>query len=271
MKVRQITCVLALVVSGLLPAQAADMVYEAPPAAPPVETNEWKFTMAPYLWGAGLSGDIGLFGQDPTNIDIPFSDILKDLDFAGMLVSELNNGTWGVLADVIYVKTTSDTNTFGQIGNTPAALRVGVETSTFTGTLMGEYRVLSQPNGILDLMAGVRVWNVNNDITARLAAGGQPVGALSGSDGDTWVDPMVGIKGRIDLTPKWNLSGWGMIGGFGAGSDLTWDVLGAVGYNWTDHFSTRIGYRAIGVDYENDGFVYDTIQHGPIVGILYQF
>jgi hypothetical protein len=36
---------------------------------------------------------------------------------------------------------------------------------------MGEYRAYSTPTATLDLMAGVRVWSINNDIALALAAG----------------------------------------------------------------------------------------------------
>jgi hypothetical protein len=31
------------------------------------------------------------------------------------------------------------------------------------------------------------------------------------------------------------------------------------------------GYRALGVDYSHDGFVYDVVQKGPILGLMVQF
>jgi hypothetical protein len=36
-------------------------------------------------------------------------------------------------------------------------------------------------------------------------------------------------------------------------------------------FSANVGYRALGVDYEDVGFVYDIIQHGPIAGVVIRF
>ena len=38
-----------------------------------------------------------------------------------------------------------------------------------------------------------------------------------------------------------------------------------------DPISAVVGYRAAGVDYENDGFVYDTVQQGPIIGAVFRF
>jgi hypothetical protein len=32
-----------------------------------------------------------------------------------------------------------------------------------------------------------------------------------------------------------------------------------------------LGYRAAGVDYENDGFTYDTVQQGPFTGVVFRF
>jgi hypothetical protein len=79
---------LVLASAGLTPAVAADL-------APAPDTSHWRFTVAPYVWGVGLSGDIGLFGKGPVDVDIPFSDILENLDFAAMGVAEAHNGTWG--------------------------------------------------------------------------------------------------------------------------------------------------------------------------------
>ena len=47
--------------------------------------------------------------------------------------------------------------------------------------------------------------------------------------------------------------------------------MGGAGYQFTDSFSAVIGYRAAGVDYENDGFVYDVVQQGPIIGAVFRF
>jgi hypothetical protein len=55
----------------------------------------------------------------------------------------------------------------------------------------------------------------------------------------------------------------GEIGGFGVGADLMWEVEAAVGINLTRSIFTEIGYRALGVDYDNDGLLFDAVMHGP--------
>ena len=249
---------------ALSPARAADL--EPVPAS-----GEWTFTIAPYLWAAGLSGDIGLFGREPVEVDMSFSDILDDLKFAGMVVSEAHNGSFGVFTDISYVKTKADESIRRDVLGVPAELSASVETDSFAATLMGEFRIVDEENMSLDVMAGGRLWSVSNDISAQLQAGGAELAEFSGDDGDTWVDPMVGAKTRIDTGSPLYFTAWGMIGGFGVSSDLAWDVMGGVGYQWSDWFSTVAGYRALGVDYENDGFVYDVVQQGFFLGGVMRF
>ena len=249
---------------------AADVAVESLTEAPAAPASGWTFSVAPYFWAAGIEGDVGLFGLQPVDIDLSFGDIFDNLRFGGMIVGELHNGTWGLLGDVIYIKTEANSSITRTIAGVPVRLGASVETSSFTGTFMGQYRVLSNEAATVDLMAGVRVFSVDNDIDVSLSAG-QRVAGLSGSEGDTWADPIVGARARYDINPSWYLTGWGMIGGFGASSDITWDVMGGVGYQWNDWLSLVAGYRALGVDYENDGFVYDVIQQGPIFGAVMRF
>lgn len=50
-----------------------------------------------------------------------------------------------------------------------------------------------------------------------------------------------------------------------------WDVSINFGYQWGDTFSTTIGYRYLDVDYEDDGFLYDVAQQGPLIGLSWVF
>jgi len=111
-------------------------------------------------------------------------------------------------------------------------------------------------------MADVRVWSVDNDISAVIAASGVPVAEWSGSDGATWVDPMVGVKARFDTYTPWFFNAWGMIGT--GSSDISENVLAGAGYQWTDKFSTVAGYHALGVDYTDDGFSTISSSKAPI-------
>jgi hypothetical protein len=91
------------------------------------------------------------------------------------------------------------------------------------------------------------------------------------SRGDYWFDPYVGLRGRYNFNKAFYTAVRGEIGGFGAGSDLMWEVEGVIGINVTHCIFTEVGYRALSVDYENDGLLFDTITHGPQIttGIIF--
>lgn len=238
----------------------------ADPAAPPPDAppeSGWTFTVAPYFWMAGMKGTIGQFGAPSVDVDASFSDIIKNFDIGGMAVAEAHNGRFGVAFDFQYTKLSADGKTrFGAVAD-----RIEVTSETLTALIAGEYRVVDTGTANVDLMAGARIWSVDTDIDPR----GGPGDPLYFSDGDSWVDPIVGVRGRVNMSERAYLTGWGMIGGFGAASDITWDVMAAIGYEVSDRVAIIGGYRALSVDYSNDDFLFDVVQHGPILGARIAF
>ena len=79
---------------------------------------------------------------------------------------------------------------------------------------------------------------------------------------DYWFDPYVGLRGRYNFNKTFYTAVRGEIGG-GVASDLMWEVEGVIGINLTRSIFTEVGYRALAVDYENDGLLFDTVMHGP--------
>ncbi len=83
------------------------------------------------------------------------------------------------------------------------------------------------------------------------------------SKDEYWFDPYIGLRGRYNFNKAFYTAVRGEIGGFDVGSDLMWEVEGVIGINLTRSIFTEVGYRALSVDYNNDGFLFDTITHGP--------
>src|SRR6266508_3634563 len=79
---------------------------------------------------------------------------------------------------------------------------------------------------------------------------------------DYWFDPYAGLRARYNFNKVFYTAVRGEVGG-GVASDLMWEVEGVVGINWTRSIFTEIGYRALAVDYDNDGLLFDTTMHGP--------
>lgn len=227
--------------------------------------EQWQFHVAPYGWLAGLEGDVATLPPLPSvNVDFDFGDILEDLDGSIMLVGEARKGRWGFFADFEYVNTKS-------LGETPAGrlfstIEVETETLLFTGA--GFYRVIEDGQAFVDLMAGARIWSVETELT--LNTGLLP--ARTADNDEAWTDPLIGAKGQMPFgeSPLF-ISGHLLTGGFGLGSDHFFDVNLNLGYQWTQTVATIIGYRYMEVDYDEDGFLYDVSQYGPLIGLSFRF
>ena len=258
---RKSNALAAIAISALMAGEVAQAADLAPP--PPVEESGWSFTIAPYLWMAGISGEVGQFGLPPVEVDASFGDILSNFDIGAMVVSEARYGRFGIATDFQYVKISTEADTpFGVLADS-----IDVSSETLTALVAGSFRLVESDTATFDLLAGARLWSVNTD----LELSGGPLDGTSFDDGDTWVDPTIGVKGRADLTENIYLTAWGMIGGFGVSSDFAWDVMAGMGYSFNETFSAVGGYRAMSVDYENGDFVFDVVQHGPFLGAVLRF
>jgi hypothetical protein len=83
------------------------------------------------------------------------------------------------------------------------------------------------------------------------------------SKDDFWFDPYVGLRTRYNFNKTYYTGVRGEIGGFGVGADLMWEVEAVVGINLTRSIFTEIGYRALGGNFEENNFRFETVMHGP--------
>ena len=243
-------------------AKATDIFSPMTPEVRQTTTESgWTYSFAPYFWAAGLSGDTASFGLPEAHVDASFSDIFDHLDFAAMAIGEARNGPYSIFGDVIYTKIS------GQTGTPRGVLAADVELSseTFAGLLGIGYAIFEDNSARLDIVGGLRVWYAESE----LSFSGGILDGVSRSDDATWVDGLAGFRGTYSITPELYLTGWGLVGAGGA--ELDWDVAAAVGYRFSDTISAVAGYRALGVDYSNDGFVFDVVQQGPILGLVVRF
>lgn len=233
--------------------------------AAPQPADGWAFTGALYGWGAGIEGEAGLLGQPTADVDISFSDIVENLEFAVMGHGEARNGPFVLGMDLTYSRVGATADMAPETGLNS----IDVTSTSWMVTGYGGYTLFDDDSVRLDAIAGGRLWSVNTEFEAdsdNPSLDGQSVG-----DGQTWVDPLVGAKVRLDLMPDVYVTAWGMAGGFGVGSDMMWDLMAGAGYEFTESFSVFGGYRAVSVDYSNDGFVYDLVQQGPVIAGVFRF
>jgi hypothetical protein len=82
-----------------------------------------------------------------------------------------------------------------------------------------------------------------------------------------WVDPIVGLRARVNFTRWLYLGAQADVGGFGAGSDIAWNVQAALGFNITRNLYSEIGYRYFYMDYTNGGALYQAGEFGVFVSL----
>ena len=73
------------------------------------------------------------------------------------------------------------------------------------------------------------------------------------------------------LNDRLSLTGYGDIGGFGVGSDFTWQAIAALDWRVSDKFSASVGSRWIQIDYDAGRANIDLNMSGPIIGASLRF
>ncbi|MEM8632763.1 MAG: hypothetical protein AAGF74_16150 [Pseudomonadota bacterium] len=242
------------------PAAVCVSVSAVPAAA---QEGFWSYTVAPYFWASSLSGEMRtLSGAPPVDIDASFSDIWENLDFAFMVVGNANNGQWGITGDLQYYDLSAD----GQVPGAPLAT-VSLGSKVTAGTVTGEYLLTKTFTAEIWGGVGARFWDVEGSVGATITGAGGPA-VIESND---WVDPIVGVRGRYDTGSRGFLTGWAYAGGFGAGSDMMYDLFGGYGFTFTDSVAAVAGYRWMSVDREDGTFIYDVEQQGLLLGLRLSF
>lgn len=225
--------------------------------------SPWTFTAAPYLWATGLEGSVGVFGFPAQPVDLEFGDVLENLDVGFMAVMEARNGPYVLGVDVTYAR-------LSQPIDTPVGVAANSAEATVRNTmvtLVGGYDVAPGAAADLDLVAGIRYWSVDNELSFT----GGALDGVAANDGDSWADPVIGAKFRASLGENWDLAGWALVGGFGVASEEMWDIMAGAGYAVRENISLFAGYRIVGVEYSQDGFTFDVTQSGPVFGGVFRF
>jgi hypothetical protein len=223
----------------------------------------WAITVTPYIWAAGMSGDIALprFGQSVT-VDQSFSDTLEDLDFAFMGTLEVRKQRFVMFGDIMYLNLGTEAESIA--GNT--FVSGDIDASMLIGTAAVGYRLVDEGPAFVDVFAGTRI--VSLDVDVDLAAPGiEFSGGASPSD----VSTMFGVRSRIPLSERLALGVYGDIGSFFDDADLKWQLMGTLHYAISDRWTAVAGYRHLSIDHESANLVFDVDLSGPLLGFSYRF
>ncbi|WP_338446994.1 hypothetical protein V5F89_04160 [Pelagerythrobacter marensis] len=255
----------ALFFLGATAAYAADPAppEEAPPE--PAPSSGWVVQVTPYVWAAGMEGDVSPFRRAPTiHVEKDFSDVLDDLNVGGFVNFRARKDRFVIAGDIMYANLTES----AVAGPIPIVGAIGADydTAQFAAALQAGYRLHDTPQFTFDVLAGARFWHLWNDLNVSVAGRTRTIENDFG-----WIDPVVGARAHVRVNDKVSFLAQGDMGGFGAGSDFTSQGLVTVNYAFNDKIALSAGYKALFVDYEDDGRVFDTTLSGPVVGLTYRF
>ncbi|HWV40973.1 hypothetical protein [Pseudorhodoplanes sp.] len=285
-----------------LAADIAPMPVKAIPA--PAPYDPWRVDITPYGWLPSLNGSSTIKGQT-FDIDASFfGDIIhrkipKEL-FGLMTAFEARNDRFAVLADFVYLKLGASKGAAraispGPISTLSVSASLDAKVEMIITELAGAYEIArwgapAATMTSIDIYGGGRLWwqqaEADLNVTAALAlqlpkhayviSGGK---AVAKSGDEAWVDPMVGMRLRHQFTPGHEVTVSGDVGGFGAGSEFSWQAVGL--YRFEVHrtataiWSGLVGYRALYVDYSKGAgttlYAFDMLQHGPVFGLSLRF
>jgi opacity protein-like surface antigen len=262
---------LAAIILGTILALAVQTPATAQMAAGS-DKDAWQYEITPYLFGAGLNGTTGI-GPVTSNVDASFKDLLENLDSGFMALFEARKGHWMFGVEGVYFKLKNEgvKSWQGPLGNTSTGSLEATVTEQLYQLTAG-YRVLDERTKV-DVLGATRYTQLDTKLNLVVTTGSSllPDGSRSVSASESWWDPVIGVRVLVPLAEAWTFVGYADIGGFGVGSDLTYQLLAGVNWQFAKSWTAKAGYRYLYQDYQNNGFVWDMTSSGVYLGAGFRF
>lgn len=239
------------------------MASPASAQAPAATSDAWSFAASPYVWFSGLNGNVSV-PAGSADFSSSFGDIFQSLKFSAMGLVEARRGNVSILADTLYLNLQQGIPVPGSHG---AFSGGSVRMQSAEVSAIGLYTLAEAQAGRFELGGGVRAWWFNTAI--NYSAGRLP--ARSTDSSTSWVDPIFAARGILRLNESLSLTAYGDVGGFGVGTQLTWQAMGTLDWRINERFSASVGYRHVHIDYERGRATIGVDLSGPIIGATYRF
>ncbi len=224
------------------------------------QSGGWTNTAELYFMGPAMSGTTGV-GPVEAHIDLPADKVLDNLQFGALLNYRGEAPTWAVSGDVVFMGLGATRD--GERG----LLTAKVDADEWIVTAWGSWRV----SPVFEVLGGVRFTSLTATVVLTPFTGN----AQTGESTKSWIDPIVGARVKAPIGKGWSLEGYGDVGGFGIGSDLTWCLTGRVNWQVSPSMGVGAGYRVLYQDYETgsgaDLFRWKVTTQGPLVAVNVSF
>jgi hypothetical protein len=234
-------------------------------AQEPVKDKAWNFLADVYVMFPYMDGETGIGNSLTVPIDANPGDIFSKLKMAAMLYLEARTDKWAIASDLVYMNLNQEV--------TPGTLLHSgtVTAKQLVWEVAGLYRVFP----FLEVGAGGRLNNLNTEIDVRRNVFPAGTEEYYGTQSATWFDPILITRLSTDIRNKWLFQFRGDAGGFGLGSDFTWQMQAYAGYRFRNVFQLTAGYRVLFTDYHKGAdanqFVFNVKEFGPVIRFGFNF
>ncbi|NTW37176.1 MAG: hypothetical protein HGB17_13845, partial [Syntrophobacteraceae bacterium] len=253
MKVLKVTAITVLLCIGLLATAVSPVFAQVAPGSAKSSGervkgyDDWHFSVNLAGWLTSFQGDVTAEG-DTSNVNVDLKDVL-DLLFHGKIDFtidgrfEVSKGPWGFYTELEYVRLSDSAE--GQKNIDIPIFRPPGFTIQGNAKVMGVYSageaaltydvyaspclVANMPELVAEVLGGARYQYIRTKADLELA-GPLRDRSFESDDSKSWVDPFVG--GRILWRPgeSWITSLETDFGGFGVGSDFTFNIRAEAAY-----------------------------------------
>jgi hypothetical protein len=243
-------------------AQTQTTVKTSPPTTTTTVTatsdDNWHLVIAPYLWLPGVHGTLGALGRDVT-IDASPSDLLSHFRFGLMGSVDPSYKRLVLPLDLMWIRLGDDKALpFPNLEATTA----NIEATELIVTPKIGLRIVNQEKLKIDALTGFRYWHFGETMNFTPSTLG-----LNFSSSQNWVDPLVGGRIVMSLSPKAEVTIAGDVGGWGTEAQLDYQVVGMLGYRIKPNLALQVGYRYLDVNYRSAGTIVDFVTDGALIGV----
>lgn len=156
--------------------------------------DSWRFGVDLYLWGA----NIDIESSSGSNSEIRFTDVVEDMELAGMGSVKARRDKWEFALDTLYFDI--DDNVDDSVGPGILLNDLGIEAWVITPT--AGYRIQQSDRSELYLVGGARYLWI--DVSEKFNFGPPlPSGTRQFSESAGSWDGIVGLRGQWHFTDKW--------------------------------------------------------------------
>ena len=250
----------------------------------------WEIRIGAPAWLAGISGDSGVKGVE-ANADVSFDTLLHHLThFPVALSINARYRRWEFWVDGQYIEVGTSATLPGLLFTNANVHIKNALAEGFIG-----YRLINCNNAHLTLFAGARWTYLEGDLSiidngdARLVRLRELLGIrrrLDFSDSIDWVDPVIGMRGRLRIWKATKIFAEGDVGGFNANADTafalhregrtivresvdstdwSYQLAGGLEFQLTRNIWLQTGWRYMKYDFQKNGFTDTNALNGPFL------